>query len=124
MKIWKICLIAAQLMLAAGASSGGSSPPPPMDNGMFDGGFDIDKGGALRRPGHAGLERWPLPGAEQFGMLGGPESRDVAGDGHLPLLTTLWCCDESATVQDIPALEPLHQLSDHHRLVCRLFVCP
>ncbi|MFM4913245.1 hypothetical protein [Aeromonas dhakensis] len=36
MKIWKVCLLAAQLMLAAGALSGGSSPSPPMDNGMFD----------------------------------------------------------------------------------------
>lgn len=43
MKIWKVCLLAAQLMLAACASSGGSSPP--MDNGMFDGGFDIDRSG-------------------------------------------------------------------------------
>jgi hypothetical protein len=47
MKFWKICLIAPQLMLAACASSGGSSSPPPMDNGMFDGGFDIDKGGSI-----------------------------------------------------------------------------
>jgi len=45
MKIWKVYLLAAQLMLAAGALSGGSSPPPPMDNGMFDSGFDIDRGG-------------------------------------------------------------------------------
>ncbi|MNE00769.1 hypothetical protein D3C80_931880 [compost metagenome] len=47
MNIWKVCLLAAQLMLAACASSGGSSPPPPMDNGMFDGGFGIDKGGGI-----------------------------------------------------------------------------
>lgn len=47
MKIWKVCLLAAQLMLAAYASSGGSSTPPLMNNGMFDGGFDIDRGGGI-----------------------------------------------------------------------------
>lgn len=43
-----------------------------------------------------------------------------AGGGYI----TIGRCDGSATAQDIPALEPLHQLPDHHHLVCRLRVCP
>ena len=38
MKIWKICLIAAQLMLVACASSDGSGPPPTGDDGSNAGG--------------------------------------------------------------------------------------
>lgn len=41
MKIWKIWLVATQLLLAACATNGGTTPPSPADDGPNDGSVEV-----------------------------------------------------------------------------------
>lgn len=47
MTIWKIWLVATQLLLAACATNGGTTPPPPADDGRNDGGGCVSSGGGM-----------------------------------------------------------------------------